>query len=62
MAHQSEDFYSKELDTTFCLIDDELYELNDEDEFEPVDWEIVEEDASMVTLYKAVVEEIKSKE
>lgn len=37
MTTQTEDYYSEELDTTYCLIDGSLYQLDDEDEWEPVE-------------------------
>ena len=46
--------YSYELDTTFTLIDENLYELVD-DEWEPIDWEILSEDTRMYDLHIEVL-------
>jgi hypothetical protein len=53
--------YSYELDTTFTLIDEMLYELID-NEWEPIDWVILAEDRRMYDLHidvlKALIDPI----
>ena len=48
------EFYSDKYDVTFTIIGGDLYELID-DEWEPIDWDIVEEDEEMAEDYRNVV-------
>jgi len=62
---QSDDFLDPITETTFCLMGDpsslELYVLDEEEEeWEPVDWDIVEEDEDTHKHYLSVVEKIKA--
>ena len=53
--------HSYELDTTFTLIDEMLYELID-DEWEPIDWEILAEDPKMYDLHVDVLKTLIDKD
>ena len=47
------EFYFLKYNTRFGLIDDELYELDeDENEWEPVDWDIIAEDDGLLQDYR----------
>ena len=49
------EYYSNKYDTTFTIIDGDLYELNEiEDEWEPIDWDVIEEDEEMYKDYKDI--------
>ena len=49
------EFYSEKYDVTFTVIDGDLYELNEiDDEWEPIDWDIVEEDEERAADYRAI--------
>ena len=55
------EYYCNTYDTTFTLISDKLYELNtDEDEWEPVNWDIIEEDDEINDHYSWVYSKLKS--
>ena len=54
------EFYSEKYDVTFTIIGDDLYELID-DEWEPIDWDIVEEDEEMAEDYHNVTAELLAK-
>ena len=47
------EYYSDKYDTTFTVIGSDLYELVD-DEWEPIDWDIIEEDEEMYKDYKDI--------
>ena len=44
---------------TFSLQFGDLYELDDEDDWEPVDWDIVEEDQETLLAYQTIRTELQ---
>ena len=54
------EFYCTKYETTFTVMFDKLYELNEEvDEWEPVDWDIIGEDDEMNDHYAWVYGKLK---
>ena len=56
-----EEYFCPETETTFTVLFDNLYELNvEEDEWEPVDWDIIAEDEIMNDHYSWVFSKLKA--
>ena len=51
------EYYDEKYDVTFGLIGEDLYTLED-DEWEPVDWDIIEEDEEMNDHYSWVLSKL----
>ena len=58
---QPDEYYCTVYETTFTVLFGKLYELNvEEDEWEPVDWDIIAEDETMNDHYSWVFSKLKA--
>ena len=53
------EYYSELFETLFSLQDGVMYELDEDDEWEPVDWVIVREDPMLTRNYFYILEQLQ---